>query len=94
MAFQCVSLALGGSCAKKAANCIHVSLHIVSFLKGRICGEPRRHSRIRRIVGGSTAPPGAWPWQVALRSFTSQYLCGGALIADKWVLTAAHCIDT
>lgn len=48
------------------------------------------------IVGGQEAEPGAWPWQVALVSagvdpFTGQY-CGGVLLSEEWVVTAAHCV--
>uniref|UniRef100_A0A8C2V7V6 Serine protease 56 n=1 Tax=Chinchilla lanigera TaxID=34839 RepID=A0A8C2V7V6_CHILA len=61
----------------------------------RPCGErrpaaanvTRAHGR---IVGGSAAPPGAWPWLVRLQ-LGGQPLCGGVLVAASWVLTAAHC---
>ncbi len=49
----------------------------------------------RRIVGGEKADIKQHPWQVALdvRIDGKSYLCGGSLIADRWVLTAAHCFD-
>lgn len=59
------------------------------------CGE-RRPGAVNvtrahgRIVGGSAAPPGAWPWLVRLQ-LGGQPLCGGVLVAASWVLTAAHC---
>ncbi|HZB07346.1 MAG TPA: trypsin-like serine protease, partial [Thermoleophilaceae bacterium] len=47
-----------------------------------------------RIVGGTTAEAGDYPWQVAVlkKQGTSLFfICGGTLIADKRVVTAAHC---
>merc|ERR1719228_1762821 len=45
-----------------------------------------------RIVGGVDTEVNEYPWQVALVSYGSTWIfCGGSLISDIWVMTAAHC---
>jgi len=58
------------------------------------CGVSRTKTR---IVGGTVAAQGAWPWSVILgrQRFGGgfQVMCGGTLIDEDTILTAAHCFD-
>ena len=52
-----------------------------------VCGRPGAEER---IVGGEEATPHTYPWMAAL-FVDDSWFCGGSLISDEWVLTAAHC---
>jgi len=48
-------------------------------------------SKGHKIVGGIEAAPHSWPWQIAFLSSTGFQFCGGSIISDRWIMTAAHC---
>uniref|UniRef100_UPI003AB0C37E coagulation factor X n=1 Tax=Centroberyx gerrardi TaxID=166262 RepID=UPI003AB0C37E len=44
-----------------------------------------------RIVGGVLERQGGSPWQVLVRRSDGYGFCGGTLVSDRWVISAAHC---
>ncbi|KAL7644132.1 UNVERIFIED_CONTAM: hypothetical protein RMT77_004956 [Armadillidium vulgare] len=60
-----------------------------------ICGRTAAQDK---IINGSPSPIGAYPWMAAL-GYTVEgknelsFLCAGAIISSKYVLTAANCLD-
>ncbi|XP_006638026.2 vitamin K-dependent protein C [Lepisosteus oculatus] len=45
------------------------------------------------VVGGEKGKKGHSPWQVLLINAQGKFHCGGVLIDNSWVLTAAHCLE-
>uniref|UniRef100_H2YP69 Peptidase S1 domain-containing protein n=2 Tax=Ciona savignyi TaxID=51511 RepID=H2YP69_CIOSA len=70
------------------------------------CGRPRYYpgstirpptvgGSVRKIVGGTRAYPFSHPWMAMLlkKEGRRTFLCGATVICDKWLVTAAHCMN-
>ncbi|PWI33747.1 serine protease [Vibrio albus] len=62
------------------------------FLGGLlVCAQAIATSFTTYVVNGTQASESEVPWQAYIT--IAEYACGGTIIADKWVLTAAHCVE-
>ena len=61
------------------------------------CGQVNLKSSQGRIVGGKEASEGQFPWLAQIwisKGASDKFICGGSLITDNVLVTAAHCIET
>ncbi|XP_061536464.1 ovochymase-2 [Phycodurus eques] len=65
------------------------------------CGNPAvaPNNGTAKVVNGEEAVPHSWPWQVSMQISPVSFIpymhsCGGSLIHEEWILTAAHCFMT
>ncbi|XP_049884832.1 venom protease-like [Pectinophora gossypiella] len=61
----------------------------IARAENRGCGLSTRASG--RVVGSRPANPREWPWMASVIPEGFEQYCGGVLITDRHVLTAAHC---
>ncbi|KAF7992147.1 hypothetical protein HCN44_001472 [Aphidius gifuensis] len=55
------------------------------------CGQGKLTRRMPKIVGGQDAIPSEFPWLVSITR-KGGHFCGGTIINNKFILTAAHCL--
>ncbi|XP_045746842.1 chymotrypsin-like protease CTRL-1 [Mirounga angustirostris] len=73
---------------------LSLTLNLVLLGSSWGCGIPAIKPALsfsQRIVNGENAVSGSWPWQVSLQDRSGFHFCGGSLISQSWVVTAAHC---
>ena len=81
----------------KIANAIlsYLSLQLTSASSAFQCGTTNFPFDLStRIVSGKEATSGSFPWQIGFYNDPSdlEIYCGGSIINENWILTAAHCL--
>ena len=69
-------------------------LLLLAALTGGLNSQALGETDTEMIVGGEPVEDGKYPWQVRIYSSDDDQIgfCGGSIIGDQWILTAAHCL--
>ena len=70
----------------------------ITLTKPATCGKILR-SNLQRIINGENVTESRWPWVASIRRKNAvgkilNHFCGGTLITEKYILTAAHCFKS
>ncbi|CAN8017177.1 unnamed protein product [Ixodes persulcatus] len=91
--YACVTTDVAKNCSRS------FSAAVVVMPKSKIqevCGRTSASNSeqpAERISGGQDARKGAHPWQALLRYRNGDPFCSGSLVSERYVLTAAHCVE-
>lgn len=87
--------------ASKAANFDELYRETLGLLDRSHSDHTKEKERVRndtligaqlRVVGGRASQPRAWPFLVAIYK-DGNFHCGGVILDEIWILTAAHCME-
>lgn len=71
-----------------------INLIILRTVDLSVCGRSNFQSKIdTKIVGGEIIEKHKYPWMVQL-TYNGTYICGGSIINDRYILSAAHCLNS
>jgi secreted trypsin-like serine protease len=75
-------------------GCVSLSLMLLACAGAWQAKALAEGADTEMIVGGEEARDGQFPYQVRIYGVHNDEVgfCGGSVIADQWVLTAAHCV--
>lgn len=97
--YTCIAKDTVRNCERREAAIVNVKpLQKIEV----VCGLPKKGHPGKdkpkedsgRIVGGSDADKGAYPWQVMLWEPKQKTFCGGVLLNERWFISVAHCFTT
>ena len=74
---------------RRVRTIVDLESDVVSALRSAGPAKSELSEYQRKIIGGREVAPGEWPFVVWV---DASYLCTGSLVAQNWVLTAAHCL--
>ncbi|XP_072216197.1 transmembrane protease serine 6 [Excalfactoria chinensis] len=80
-----------GTCVKKPNPLCDATVDCKDLSDEKYC-DCGLQAPLSRIIGGANSVEGEWPWQASLQ-VRGRHICGGTLIADRWVVSAAHCFQ-
>lgn len=71
-----------------------LAVFVGTSLSFRLDASVDKNFENNRIIGGSTAGPGQFPYMASLRRYDTviwRHLCGGSILSNRWILSAASC---